>query len=79
LANYFSRQDLAYNIQQIEKKYKVGIMIHSESDDNVVTAQGVKGRVVTLMGEPKMCSKAFYYFNQELMDLENQLNGQRRI
>ncbi len=79
LAAHLSRRDIAYNIQQIEKKYKVGILIHSESNPNVFTAQGIEGRIVTLMGEPKMCSKAFYYFNRELIDLENQLNGHRRI
>jgi hypothetical protein len=79
LAIYLSRQDLAYSIQQIERKYEVGILVHSETDENLITVQGGKGRIVTLRGEPRMCSKAFYYFNQELIDLESQLNEQGRI
>ncbi len=72
-------KDNIHKISNIQKKYECLITIQSESELTIKTAQGLAGRLVTIKGEPKACSKTLYHFNEQLIKIENHLNGQKHI
>jgi len=66
-------------IENIEQRWECQIIVNRSDSSNVNTSEGIQGRLLSLVGTPKSCSKAFYNICKELIRLETMLNGVRKI
>lgn len=66
-------------IESIEQRWDCQIIANKSDVSNVNTAEGIQGKLLSLVGTPKSCSKAFYKISKELIKLETMLNGSRKI
>lgn len=66
-------------IRSIEQRWDCQIIASKADANNVNTSEGIPGRLVSLVGTPKSCSKAFYKICKEMIKLETMLNGTRKI